>query len=113
MTALRYRWWVFDRVHHAWAMLCGREIPHSYYLPSVKSNGKVVIETRHGWLLVERDDVPHDQLTEQLVEAALRFTFRNTLRPQADADQKLAAICRVASKIQQQRHPDKRWDTGI
>jgi hypothetical protein len=63
--------------------------------------------------LQEKANKPPDQLTEQLVEAALRFTFRNTLRPQADADEKLSAITRIASEIQRQWHPDKRWDTGI
>lgn len=52
-------------------------------------------------------------LDDELVEAALRFTFRNTLRPQSDADEKLAAIQRVAFKIQQARFPGKKWDTGI
>lgn len=77
------------------------------------ASGPTMIESEADSLIAYVLGEPPDQLTEQLVEAALRFTFRNTLRPQADADQKLAAICRIASKIQQQRHPEAKWDTGI
>jgi hypothetical protein len=54
-----------------------------------------------------------EQLTQNLIDAALRWTFRNTLRPQKDADQKLDAIARAASAYQVAVHPDKQWDTGI
>ncbi len=54
-----------------------------------------------------------DQLTEQLVEAVLRFTFRNQLRPQSEADEKLSVIVRIAHKIQKQRNADKQREKGI
>lgn len=77
------------------------------------ASGPTMIESEANSLIEYVLGEPSDHLTEQLVEAALRFTFRNTLRPQPDADQKLEKICAIASKIQQQRHPDKRWDTGV
>lgn len=77
------------------------------------ASGPTMIESEADSLITYVVGNHPDQLTEQLVEAALRFTFRNQLRSQDDADEKLDVICKIAHKIQQQRHPDKRWDTGI
>lgn len=54
-----------------------------------------------------------DEAAEALVTAALRWRYRNRLRPQSDADIKLAALEDAADRVQRERHPDREWDSGI
>jgi hypothetical protein len=56
MRHLRYRWWVFSRVYHAFQILRGRQTPGRYYLPSIRLKSNAVIETRRGWLLIELEE---------------------------------------------------------
>lgn len=52
-------------------------------------------------------------LPEQIAEAAMIFTFRNTMKSQSDADAKLNRVMSLAMRLQQERHPDRKWDTPI